>query len=143
MTQPTQDAIEAFDLAHPPAGFIDDPFPWYAALRENDPIHRCPDGSYLRDALRRLSAGLPQLELQLRQAPVVHAEVRRQSPLFNHHTTSLVFNDPPYHTRVRATLAEALKPKTIEPTIAALERVVAAAARSNWRNASAEATTSI
>ncbi len=24
------------------------------------------------------------------------------SPLYEHHTTSLVFNDPPLHTRVRA-----------------------------------------
>ena len=46
------------------------------------------------------------------------------SPLFEHHTTSLVFNDPPYQTRVRATLAEALKPRAIQPTIVALEGVV-------------------
>jgi hypothetical protein len=38
MVQPTQHAVERFDLAHPPAGFIDDPFPWYAALRETRSI---------------------------------------------------------------------------------------------------------
>jgi len=29
------------------------------------------------------------------------------TPLYRHHTTSLVFNDPPLHTRVRKLLAAA------------------------------------
>ncbi len=124
MARPTRHAVEQFDLAHPPAGFIDDPFPWYAALREADPIHRSPDGSYLVTRYEDC--------LQVYRNSHFSSDKRRlfkpkfgASPLFNHHTTSLVFNDPPYHTRVRATLAEALKPKTIEPTIVVLERVVA------------------
>ena len=36
------------------------------------------------------------------------------SPLYEHHTTSLVFNDPPLHTRVRRLIAGALTPKAIE-----------------------------
>ena len=32
------------------------------------------------------------------------------SPLYEHHTTSLVFNDPPLHTRVRRLIAGALTP---------------------------------
>jgi cytochrome P450 len=121
--KPTRTAIAAFDLAHPPAGFIDDPYPWYAALRELDPIHRCPDGSYL---LTRYDDCL-----QVYRNSNFSSDKRRlfapkfgRSPLFKHHTTSLVFNDPPYHTRVRSTLAEALKPRAIEPTVAALEGVV-------------------
>ena len=35
------------------------------------------------------------------------------SPLFEHHTTSLVFNDPPLHTRVRRLIAGALTPRHI------------------------------
>ncbi|MFM2118935.1 MAG: hypothetical protein RL722_403 [Pseudomonadota bacterium] len=35
------------------------------------------------------------------------------TPLYEHHTTSLVFNDPPRHTRVRRLIAEALTPKAI------------------------------
>jgi len=37
--------------------------------------------------------------------------------LFEHHTTSLVFNDPPYHSRVRNTLVKALAPKRIASTL--------------------------
>jgi hypothetical protein len=43
MTVPTATAIEAFDLRRPPAGFVDHPYPWYAALRALDPVHRGPD----------------------------------------------------------------------------------------------------
>ena len=32
---------------------------------------------------------------------------------FDHHTTSLVFNDPPLHTRVRRLIAGALTPRAI------------------------------
>ena len=35
------------------------------------------------------------------------------SPLYEHHTTSLVFNDPPLHTRVRRIIAGALTPRAI------------------------------
>ena len=35
------------------------------------------------------------------------------SPLYEHHTTSLVFNDPPAHTRVRRLIMGALSPRAI------------------------------
>ena len=40
-------AARDFDLKRLPADFIDDPFPYYRALREHDPVHRMPDGAYL------------------------------------------------------------------------------------------------
>ena len=36
------------------------------------------------------------------------------SPLFEHHTNSLVFNDPPLHTRVRKIMTGALNPRVIQ-----------------------------
>ena len=36
----------AFDLKHLDRAFLDDPYPTYRALREYDPIHRMPDGTY-------------------------------------------------------------------------------------------------
>ena len=35
------------------------------------------------------------------------------SPLYEHHTTSLVFNDPPLHTRVRRLLMGAMNQRAI------------------------------
>ena len=45
------------------------------------------------------------------------------SPLLTHHTTSLVFNDPPLHTRVRRAIVGALSQRHIaamEPGLVAL-----------------------
>ena len=45
------------------------------------------------------------------------------SPLYEHHTTSLVFNDAPYHTRVRRQIVGALTPhvlKAMEPDVVTL-----------------------
>jgi cytochrome P450 len=39
-------AVAAFDLKKLSASFLDDPYPTYRALREFDPVHRMPDGSY-------------------------------------------------------------------------------------------------
>lgn len=115
--------IGNFDLERLPQGFIEDPYPFYHALREQDPIHRCPDGSWL--LTRHADC------LAVYRSPAMSSDKRRlfapkfgATPLFEHHTTSLVFNDPPYHTRVRDTLTDALKPRAIGATVAVLERVV-------------------
>src|SRR6185295_11491036 len=39
-------AALAFDLKRLDGAFLADPFPLYRALREHDPVHRMPDGSY-------------------------------------------------------------------------------------------------
>jgi cytochrome P450 len=44
---PTDAALAAFSLADPPAGFVDDPYPWYAALRSARPRHRLAADSVL------------------------------------------------------------------------------------------------
>ena len=46
----------AFDLKRLPSDFIDDPFPYYHALREHDPVHRMPDGAYLITRWRECDA---------------------------------------------------------------------------------------
>ena len=36
---------QTFDPANLPPAYFDDPYPFFAALRERSPVHRCPDGS--------------------------------------------------------------------------------------------------
>ncbi len=115
--------LSGFDLACPPTGFVANPFPWYAALQEQRPVHPLSDGSWL--ITRHEDC------LSVYQGSVFSSDKRRpfrpkfgDSPLYEHHTTSLVFNDPPYHTRVRSTFVKALKPKNIQPVVQALERFV-------------------
>ena len=46
------------------------------------------------------------------------------SPLYEHHTTSLVFNDPPYHSRVRKLLAPAFTPRALGALQSRIEKLV-------------------
>jgi cytochrome P450 len=46
------------------------------------------------------------------------------TPLYRHHTTSLVFNDPPLHTRVRKLLAAAFTPRALANLQPRIEAVV-------------------
>lgn len=104
--------------------FYREPFPVYAALRRSAPVYRCPDGSYFLTCYEDINAVYrnPRLfssDKRLQFAPVFG----EQAPLYEHHTTSLVFNDPPLHTHVRKAFGNALSPKMIvamEPGVLAL-----------------------
>ena len=101
---------------------LDDPFSTYAALRTHEPVHRCPDGSYF---LTRY-ADIMAVYRDRRFSSDKNAEFGPKygdAPLYKHHTTSLVFNDPPLHTRVRKLLAPAFTPRALrvlEPKFVAL-----------------------
>ena len=45
-------------------------------------------------------------------------------PLYEHHTTSLVFNDPPYHTRVRRLLTPFFTPRTLRAVEPGLDSMI-------------------
>jgi cytochrome P450 len=105
----------AFDASRLPDEFYEDPYPVYAALREHDPVHRCPDGAWFltRHAdLDRIYRDRQSFSSDKRVA--FAPKFGRESPLYAHHTTSLVFNDAPYHTRVRRQIVGALTPQVLK-----------------------------
>ncbi len=103
-----------FDLANPPQGFRDDPFPVYAGLLSRTPVLRQTDGSFLISRHADLDRIYRDTGLFSSDKTRVFAPVfGRESPLYAHHTTSLVFNDPPLHTRVRRIMTSALTPRAI------------------------------
>jgi len=113
-----------FDPTALPADFYADPYPTYTALREQSPVHRCPDGTWFltRHAdLERIYRDRSNYSSDKRVA--FAPKYGPGSLLYAHHTTSLVFNDAPYHTRVRRQIVAALTPQTLkalEPTVVAL-----------------------
>lgn len=114
----------AFELTQPPAGFIDDPYPHYARLREEDPVHRFADGGVF---LTRYDDVVAVYRDTARASSDKKIEFRPKfgdSPLYEHHTTSLVFNDPPLHTRVRRLIMGALTPRAIARMEADVARLV-------------------
>lgn len=113
-----------FDLRALPADFLANPFPVYAALREHDPVRRMPDGSRFLTRHADLMAVYRDAALFSSDKHVEFApKYGVDSPLYAHHTTSLVFNDPPLHTRVRKLIMGALTRRAIadmEPGLIAL-----------------------
>ncbi len=114
-----------FDLRRLPKDFLDNPFPVYAALREREPIRRMPDGSWFLTRYADLvavyrDAATFSSDKQVEFAP----KYGKDSPLYEHHTHSLVFNDPPLHTRVRKLIMGALTRRAIADMEPGLVRLV-------------------
>jgi len=114
-----------FDLRRLSDAFYADPYPTLHALREFEPVKRMPDGSVLLTRYADVVA--------VYKDPKSYSSDKREefgpkygvdAALFEHHTTSLVFNDPPLHTRVRRLIAGALTPRHISAMEAGLVRLV-------------------
>ena len=118
-----REVAKNFDLARLPPDFYDDPYPYYHALREHEPVRAMPDGSWF---LTRYDDIVPVY----RDPKAFSSDKKREftpkygeSPLLEHHTTSLVFNDPPLHTRVRRAIVGAISQRHIaamEPALVGL-----------------------
>ena len=104
--------IRDFRLSAVPADFYDDPYRYYAALREQDPVHELDGGSWFVSRYEDVVA----VYRDARASSDKKVEFKPKfgdSPLYEHHTTSLVFNDPPLHTRVRGLIMGALNQRAI------------------------------
>jgi cytochrome P450 len=115
---------DSFDLATLTPEFFANPYPYYRALREHAPVKAMPDGSWF---LTRYDDILPVY----RDPKVFSSDKKKEfgpkygpSPLLEHHTTSLVFNDPPLHTRVRRLILGALSQRHIAAMEPGLEALV-------------------
>jgi cytochrome P450 len=117
-------AVE-FDLRALPQSFYDNPYPVYDELQRTDPVRRMPDGSVFLTRHADLVA-------VYRDAAAFSSDKQREfapkfgpgAPLYEHHTTSLVFNDAPLHTNVRRLIIGALTVRAIAAMEPALERLV-------------------
>jgi hypothetical protein len=125
-------AVIDFDLKKLKPGFLEDPYPTYRALRQRDPVHRMPDGSYFLTRYDDCLAVYRDAATWSSDKKLDFRPNFGDSLLYEHHTTSLVFNDPPYHTRVRKLLAPAFAPRALRAlqhrVEALVDRLLAAAA---------------
>ena len=119
---------QAFDLENLPEDFYASPYRHYDALREVAPMKRLANGSVFLTRYADLE--------QVYRNPKLFSSDKKcdfrprfgDTPIYEHHTTSLVFNDPPLHTHVRRVLQGALAPKAIaymkQPLIALVDRLL-------------------
>jgi cytochrome P450 len=116
---------EVLDLRNPPAVFYSNPYPVYAALREHEPVRHMPDGSVLithyKDLIQvykdaHTFSSDKKIEFTPKFGDAQH--------LLEHHTTSLIFNDPPLHTQVRQIMMGALTRRAIDQMETSLTALV-------------------
>lgn len=105
MTRLTPGNAARFDLSEIDHAFARDPYPGFRVLREHAPVCRQPDGSLLLTRYAELRRIFEDHQTYSSDKRVDFKPKFGDSPLYEHHTTSIVFNDPPYHTRVRRLLA--------------------------------------
>ena len=120
MKQASDIDVAGFDLLNLPDDFIPDPYCYFAALREKDPVHENSDGSLLLTRYDDLTAVYRDPSIWSSDKKVDFKPKFADSPLYEHHTTSLVFRDPPDHTRIRKLFQAAFTRKALaalEPRI--------------------------
>lgn len=101
------------DLADLPDGFLEDPYPVYDRLLEAGLVWQS-DGSAIvarHEDLQRIYKDTRRFLSDKKRT--FGTKFGAGSPLFRHHTTSLVFNDAPLHTRVRRIMSAAMAPRAI------------------------------
>jgi cytochrome P450 len=123
MNANARELAAGFDLEKLTGEFYADPYPTYRALREHAPVKLMPNGSYFLTRYDDLVSVYKNTKLFSSDKQKEFAPKYGASLLYEHHTTSLVFNDPPAHTRVRRLIMGALSPRAIaqmEPDLIAL-----------------------
>ena len=106
-------AAEAFDIRRLPPSFYDNPYPTYHALREHTPIRWLAPNSVLLTRYVDIVAVYKDAKLFSSDKQAEFKPKFGDGLLYQHHTTSLIFNDPPLHTRVRKIIAGALNPRAV------------------------------
>ncbi|QIG98484.1 MULTISPECIES: cytochrome P450 [unclassified Bradyrhizobium] len=118
-----RELADGFDLEKLTPDFYANPYPTYRALRETSPVKRLPNGCYFLTRYDDLIAAYKNTKAFSSDKKKEFLPKYGNSLLYEHHTTSLVFNDPPAHTRVRRLIMGALSPRAIagmEPDLIAL-----------------------
>jgi pimeloyl-[acyl-carrier protein] synthase len=94
--------------------FHADPYPFYRRLREQDPVHQSPMGFWVLTryddcvaVLRDQRFGREEFQQML---SAVYGDETEKPQL----PRSMLFRDPPDHTRLRALVSKAFTPRTIE-----------------------------
>ena len=120
-----QEIAATLDLRAMPPDFYANPYPVYDVLRTQSPVRLMPDGSYFLTRHADLVAVYRDASTFSSDKKIeFEPKYGAASPLFAHHTTSLVFNDPPLHTRVRSLIIGALTRRAIAGMQASLSALV-------------------
>ncbi len=108
-----REVARTFDLRKIGPAFIENPYPIYNALRDFAPVKALPGGGYLVSRCEDCNFVYKDARLFSSDKKKEFLPKFGDGLLYQHHTTSLIFNDPPLHTRVRKIIAGALNPRAV------------------------------
>jgi len=124
MTESTPEAARAFDLFNVPDEYYLNPPAYYKALRDHDPLHWNKDGSVLitryddiKTVWRDITGKVDRTEAFTKKFG--------QGPLLEHHTTAMLFRDPPDHDRLRDIVNPFFTPTSVGRLRTAVQEIVA------------------
>jgi cytochrome P450 len=118
LSEATGNGHESFGLFS--AAAVQDPYPYYQRLRENDPIHwseRAQAWIFTRykdvfDLQMRTDLSVDRVETLYSYLPSANAE--RFSSIVEHYTSWLLYRDDTYHDRLKALFMKAMTPRAVE-----------------------------
>ncbi len=113
-----------FDINRLDRAFLEDPFPTYRRLREQSPLHRNADGTVMVTRYADVVAVLRDRRMSNDKARDFARKLRGDSAIFEHHIHTMVFRDPPDHTRLRRLVSHAFTPKALAAHEPLIERAV-------------------
>ncbi len=114
----------SFDLNDLDARFLDYPFPTYARLRDESPVHRNSDGSFFVTCYDDVAAVLNGRAMSSDKKVPLSGVFGPDAPIYEHHANVMVFLDPPDHPRVRGLVAHAFRNRTLATWQPKVERIV-------------------
>ena len=120
------DLAAAFDVTTLDREFYENPYPVFHALRRHVPVHKMPSGAWFLTRHADLDFAYHDPVLFSSDKTVDFRKTMGETSLYEHHTTSLVFNDQPEHTRVRKRLAPAFTPQALRALESRVVEVVGA-----------------
>lgn len=114
-----------FDLFRLDRRFLENPFPTYRRLRRESPLHRNADGTVLVTRFADVAAVLRDKRMSNDKTRDFARRLGPDSGIYEHHVHTMVFRDPPDHSRLRRLVSHAFTPKALAAHEHLIERAVA------------------
>jgi len=121
---PSETEVSNFDLLDLPSDFVPNAYRYLAALRQKSPIHRNSDDSVILTRYEDLVAVYRDPSVWSSDKKVEFKPKFGDSPLYEHHTKSVVFRDPPDHARIRKLFQAAFTRKALAALEPRIEELV-------------------
>jgi len=102
-----------------------DPYPIYDFIREREPVHHSPDGSWVLTRYDHSAALLRDPRFSTNPALLTEGpDPASMGPIRQVGSSLMMFLDPPDHTRLRSLVSQAFTPRMIESLRPRIQRLV-------------------